>query len=178
MATQTGKSERKRSQPLGTYFILDGEVHRRLHIQPGADILTAWNYPRHKRMGYNYTEVKRRAEIAYTTKEVCKMINRTRPVLENAILDGNVPAPQKTYYLSGNGFKQLEWYRWGEKDIFAAWEYFCTVHRGRPRKDGLITPAPLPTAAELRAMIRQEIILYTKTEDGDFVPSWRAEGFS
>jgi hypothetical protein len=99
------------------------------------------------------------------------MLNRHFDRLERAILEGNLEEPQYTYGLTPNGRKHS--YMWSERDIMEAHAYFSTVHRGRPRKDGMITPQKLPTARELRAMIRQEQILYVK--DGEqFVPTWAA----
>lgn len=172
MDTRNGSKKGKRGSAL-KYFYLNGDLHKRLHVQRGADILTAWNYPQRKRVGYSYTDVKRRAEKAFKTVEAAKMLNRTRLTLEIAILEGNIPAPQKTYSLTGIG-KEYQ-YLWSEQDIINMHEYLQTVHKGRPRKDGLITPMALPSARELRAMIREDRVLYTKTDEGTYVPSWKAE---
>jgi hypothetical protein len=104
------------------------------------------------------------------------MLNRERQALEWAILDGNIEEPQYTYGL--NAEKRKYKYMWSEKNILEAHAFLSTVHRGRPRKDGRVTPAPLPTVRELRAMIRQEELLYVRTESGDFVPVWKAPDFS
>lgn len=157
------------------YFYLNGLLHKSLHINRGADQITTWCYPLHKRVAYTYSDVKKRKETAFTTVEVCKMLNRSRDRLERAILDGNIEEPQFTYGL--NEHKRKFQYLWSEKDILGAHAYFSTVHRGRPRKDGVITPAKLPTARELRAMIRQDEILYIKDEDGEFKPVWKAPDF-
>lgn len=103
------------------------------------------------------------------------MLMRTRKVLEEAILNGDIEAPQYTYGL--NEHKRKFKYMWNEKNILEAHAFLSTVHRGRPRKDGLITPAKLPTVRELRAMIRQEQIFYVRGEDGEFRPVWRAPDF-
>lgn len=102
------------------------------------------------------------------------MLNRTRKTLEYAIMDGNVEAPQHTYRIGGTRDKYK--YMWDEKHILEAHAYFSTVHYGHPRKDGRVTPLKLPTKRELRAMIRQEEVLYVKTAEG-FVPVWRAQDF-
>jgi hypothetical protein len=66
---------------------------------------------------------------------------------------------------------------WSEKDIMGILDFLSTVHRGRPRKDGEITPGYLPTPRELRAMIHEEgTTLYVKHGD-QFIPSWRAKEF-
>jgi len=33
----------------------------------------------------------------------------------------------------------------------------------------------LPSRSELQAILKHNLILYTKTEDGKFVPVWKAE---
>ena len=33
----------------------------------------------------------------------------------------------------------------------------------------------VPTRAELQAILKHNLILYTKTEEGKFVPVWKAE---
>lgn len=107
------------------------------------------------------------------------MLNRKRLTLQLALQNGDIPKPQMTYGLSGKN-PEGRWayaYMWSEKDIFEAWEYFSTVHKGRPRKDGLITPMALPSRAELRALMKDNLVLYTKTEDGQYVPSYKAEEF-
>ena len=103
------------------------------------------------------------------------MINRSRTRVEKAILDGNIEEPQYTYGLTE--VKQKFQYMWDEKNILDAHRYFSTVHVGRPRNDGRTTPKRLPTVRELRAMIRQEKILYVENDDGEFVPVWRAAEF-
>ena len=52
-------------------------------------------------------------------------------------------------------------------------DFFKTVHRGRPRKDGMITPGDMPSRAEIEAMMKQENILYVKNNDGEFIPVWK-----
>lgn len=169
----TGKNVRKKSRTLN-YFYLNGNLHKKLHINRPQDTIVAWCYPLHKRVTYTYSDVLHSKEPAFTTVEVGKMINRSRVSIERAIINGDIEAPQKTYGLNErkNGFA----YYWSEKDVLAAHAYFSTVHRGRPRKDGLITPGLMPTVRELRAMMRGEEILYVKQGD-KFLPTWRAEQF-
>lgn len=176
MATEDGnrKNGRRRSKRLN-YFYLNGLLHKSLHINRGADQITTWCYPLSKRVAYTYSDVKKRKEPAYTTQEVGKMLNRGRLTLERAILDGDIEEPQYTYGL--NEHKRKFKYMWSEDNILEAHAFLSTVHRGRPRKDGLVTPAKLPTVRELRAVIRQEEILYVRDNDGNFRPVWRAEDF-
>lgn len=183
MAREEGaaKTARKKSRTLN-YFFLDGQLvpggptvpllHKKLHINRGADTITAWCYPLHKRVAYTYSDVLRSRGPAFTTVEAGRLLMRGRLTLERAILAGNIRAPQMTYGLNErkNNFK----YMWSERDILDAHAYLSTVHMGRPRADGLVSPARLPTVRELRAMMRDEEILYVKQGDS-FLPTWRAE---
>lgn len=168
----------RKPRPLN-YFYLNASghgplLHKKLHINLGADTITAWCYPLHKRMAYTYSDVKKHKEPAFTTIEVGRMLNRGRLTLEHAILRGNIEPPQHTYGL--NEFKRKFKYMWHEKDIFAMHAFLSTVHKGPPRKDGLVTPMKLPNERELRAMIRQQEILYRKVGD-EFRPVWEAGDF-
>ena len=101
------------------------------------------------------------------------MVNRSRIIVEWAIINGQIEAPQFTYGLDEN--RNMYKYMWHEKDILALHAYLSTVHIGRPRKDGLITPAKLPNARELRAIIRQQPIMGYLDSEGNFTPTWLAE---
>ena len=176
MAEQAGatKTPRRRSRKL-KYFYLNGNLHKSLHINRSADSIVTWCYPLAKRVTYTYSDVRKYKEPAFTTQEVCAMIGRHRNRVEEAIISGNVARPQSTYGIDEN--MRAYQYMWSEKDIMELHAHFLTVHRGRPRKDGRVTPQKMPNARELRAMIRQEQILYVLDEDGDFKPVWKAQNF-
>ena len=186
MAGTNGNTKKQSTQPGKlTYFYLDGQLepggpnvpllHKSLHINRGTDTITTWCYPLGKRVAYTYSETKKRREPAYSTQDVCKMLNRKRLTLELAILHGKIEEPQYTYGL--NEHRRKFKYMWAEHNILEAHAYLSTVHVGRPRKDGMVTPMRLPTLRELRAMIRQEEILYVRDDDGEFRPVWRAQNF-
>ena len=88
------------------------------------------------------------------------------------IKNGDIRRPQASYSLDENRNEHA--YFWSEKDIMDLHAYLSSVHFGRPRKDGLVTPKDMPTASELRAMIRQGTVLYVKVGE-QFVPTWRAD---
>lgn len=175
MATQGRDGKRKRRRTLEDYFYVDGDLCRLLHVQQATDVATVWNYPRRKRLGYSYSDLKKRAEKCWKTIQVADMLNRSRLSILLAVEAGDIAQPQKSYSLKNGPDHRVAYaYRWSEKDIFNAWEYFSQIHRGRPRKDGLITVSNIPSAAELKALTRNDRILYVKTADGQFVPSWKA----
>jgi hypothetical protein len=159
-----------KKKPLN-YFFYRGDLHKKIHINRPNDIIIAWNYPKGKSERYVYTDVRRNGERAFSTVEVAKMVNRTRRALFRMIADGEIREPQSTYGIDGDRHKYA--FYWCEKDIMDLHAYLCTVHIGRPRKDGRVTPKDMPTASELRAMIRQGTLLYVE-QDGQFVPTWRA----
>lgn len=163
---------KKRSKAMPLYFFLNGDLHRRIHINRPGDSITTWNYPQARLITYVYSDVRRMAERAFTTQQVCDMINRGWRSVIQVVLDEEIRTPQHTYTIDEKRHKYK--YMWNEENIMELHAYFASVHRGRPRKDGLITPAPMPSARELRAMIRQESILYVKQGD-EFVPTWKAE---
>lgn len=165
----------KKSNRFPLYFYLNDQLHKKLVINRGQDMITTWCYPLGKRVAYTYSDVKKRKEPAFYTREVAKLVNRSVDSLEDALIRGDIPPPQKSYGIDEN--RRPYAYFWSERDIMNAHEYFSNVHRGRPRNDGLVTPGRLPTVRELRAMIRNEEILYIRGEDGEFRPVWKAEQF-
>lgn len=174
MAGEVGKrpTARRKRPRLGKHFYLKGKLHKNLHVNKGTDIVTCWIYDPGRVVKYSYTDVLKQHKPAYTMKQVGQFLNRKRLSLENAILNGHIEAPQHSYTIDEQR-KKIQ-YQWSEEDIFAAHEYFSSVHYGRPRKDGLATPFPIPTLRELRAMLDNEEILYV--QDGDtFVPTWKAK---
>lgn len=172
-ARRTSAQGRK-SKPLN-YFYLNGDLHKKLHINRGADELTAWCYPARHRVTYPYTSAKMRMKPAFTTVETGKLLNRGRLALERAIMAGHIERPQYTYTLDEN--QRLSKYMWSEDDVLAAHAYFTTVHSGRPRKDGMITPRRMPTVPELKAMMRGDKVFYVRDDDGNFRPTWDAPEF-
>lgn len=173
-AETNGKGSKRRTGRFPLYFFLNGKLHKRFHINRGQDVITTWCYPDSKRIKYTYTDALRRWEKAFSTKEVAALINRNRIAIQLAIGRGDVPEPPYSYTLDENRRKNS--YFWREEDIMAAHEYFSSVHRGRPRRDGLVTPQNLPSARELRALIRGETVLYVKQGD-QFVPTFRAKEY-
>lgn len=141
-----------------------------------ADLVTTWCYPLHKRVTYTYSDTLRKYEKAFTTKQVGQLIHRSIDRIAVGLEEGGFAEPQYTYGFSEHQKKHA--YMWHEDNIMDVHDYFLTVHRGRPRLDGKITPQYMPTKRELRAMIRQEELLYVKGEDGEFRPVWTAQDFS
>jgi hypothetical protein len=100
------------------------------------------------------------------------MVNRSREMVEGYILDGHIKKPIRSYVVGHP--ERKGWLYWSDQDVLDLHEYLMTIHHGRPRNDGKITPmAKTPTRAELLAMLRNETIMYVKTKTGEFVPAWK-----
>lgn len=165
---------KQKNKPL-RYFYYRDNLYKKIQINRGADIIVAWNYPKAQLEKLVYSDVRSHGERAFSTRQVLEMLNRKgNDVLFNAIRSGDFNPPQHTYGLDEK--RNTYAYYWREKDIMDFHAYLTTVHIGRPRKDGRINTGKLPSAAELRAMIKQGTVFYVKVGD-NFVPTWQAEKF-
>jgi hypothetical protein len=172
MVTQSRTSARKRSNAKRLrYFYLNGDLHKVLRVTRPQDFVEAWNYREGKTMGYVWSDVKKRSTRALTMTEVGKLIGRHRVQIQNYILDGNIARPQRQYTL--DEARKPGKYMFSEDDVMKLHEYLLTVHQGRPRKDGRITPTPLPTKAELRALMKHDFMTYVKVGEDEFIPAWK-----
>jgi hypothetical protein len=164
----------KRSKPTLRYFFLDGDLHKVLSVTRAQDLVVCWNYPKERRVGYIWSDVKRRHEKAFTMQQVGKMLGRHRVTIEKDIIYGNIRRPQRSYTLPG---KHPKTHYFTEKDILDFHDYLLTVNVGRPRADGKITPKDMVSRNELKAMMKNDVMTYVKNDDGEFIPVWREQGW-
>ena len=165
-------TQKKKVKPL-RYFFYREDLYKKIHISRGLDVLTAWNYTKEQMEKLVYSDVRKYGEQAFTTRQVLTLLNRKdKGIVVESIRDGMIKAPQMTHGLDEN--RNRYGYYWSEKEIMDFHSYLTTVNIGRPRKDGRINTGNLPSAAELRAKIRQGTVFYVKVGD-NFVPTWQAE---
>lgn len=153
------------------YFYLNEKLHKVLRRSRAEDLLIAWDYQLGKRVAYSLADVNRNKQHAYPISEVVKIIGKHEDTIKMHLYKKNLRYPQRVYSLNGN--KTPGKYYWSENDIREMHDFFKTVHRGRPRKDGAITPGNMPSRAELEAIMNRESVLYVKKDDGTFVPVWK-----
>jgi hypothetical protein len=166
------KTKAKKSQPKKlNFFYLNGRLHKVLRRSRAEDLLIAWDYETGKRVAYSLADVNKNKQHAYPISQVVKIIGKHEDTIKMHLYRGNLPYPQQAYSLNGN--KTPGKYYWSEDDIRSMHDFFKTVHRGRPRIDGGITPGDMPSRAEIEAIMKQENILYVKNGDGEFVPVWK-----
>lgn len=158
------RSNRQRPRKKLLYFFLNGKIHKVIRASKARDELVAWCYPDKKRVMYSYSQVKKNMANAYTIKQVCKILNRHRVTVEEYILQGKIKTPQKVYPISN---PESSWFKFmfSESDIYDLHQFILDAGY---TKD-------FPSKAELTALLKHNLILYTKTDEGNFVPVWKAE---
>ena len=158
------REKRQRTRKKLQYFFLNDKIHKVIKLSRARDEVIAWCYPDKKRVLYPYTLVEKNMQNAYTIIQAGKILNRHRVTIEEYILAGKIKKPQKIYSLSDpdSGWSR---YMLSESDILDIHQFILDA--------GYIRE--LPSRAELQAPLKHNLILYTKTVDGSFVPVWKAE---
>ena len=154
------------------YFYVDGKLYRTVRNDRPADLRRAWSYEDKRVVEFVLSDVRRKAQQAFDTIEVAKLLNRSK---ENILLHlgrGAINPPVKIGTQDSKVPKyEFGYYKWSEDDVLALHEHYLTVGSGRPRKDGIIySAARIPTRLELIAMMKQNRMYYVKAADGTFVP--------
>ena len=158
------RENRQRLRKKFVYFFLNGKVHKVLRLSRAKDEVVAWSYLDKKRVMYSYAQVDKNMEKAYTILETSKILGRHRVTIEEYILQVKIKQPQKVYPIS-NPESTWSKYMLSESDILDIHQFI--IDAGHIRD--------LPSRSELQALLKHNLILYTKTTDGKFVPVWKAE---
>ena len=147
------------------YFFLNDKIHKVLKSSRSKDQMIAWCYPDKKRMMYSYSQVKKNMETAYTVVEVARMLNKHRVTIQEYILNEKVSTPQKIYPIGQPDSQNWSQYMFNQKNILDIHQHI--LDSGHSKE--------IPSKAEVQALLKNNLVLYTKTEDGKFVPVWKAE---
>lgn len=158
------RTKRKRVSKTFLYFFLNGKIHKVLKRSRAKDELLAWSYPDKKRVIYSYSEVKKYMEKAYSLVEAGEILGRHKVSIERYILAGKIKEPQRIYPISN---PESEWSKFmlSESDILDLHQFII--------EDGYAHT--MPSRSELIALLKQNLILYTKSSEGNFIPVWKAE---
>jgi hypothetical protein len=160
MARKNGRKVRKAF----LYFFLNDKLHKVLNSSRSKDELVAWCYPDKKRVLYSYSQVNKYMENAYSTRQVSVLLNKHKVTIEDYILEGKIKAPSKVYPI-GNPESTWSKYMFNQSDILDLHQFI--VDAGHSKE--------VPSKTELMALLKHNMILYTRTEEGNFVPVWKAE---
>lgn len=147
------------------YFFLNEKVHKTIRSSRSKDELVAWCYPDRKRVLYSYSQVKKYMETAYSIVEVSEILNKHRVTIQDYILEGKVATPQKIYPIGEPDSPNWSKYMFNQKNILDIHQHILDSGHS----------AEVPSKTELLGILKNNLILYTKTEDGKFVPVWKAE---
>jgi len=158
------RENRQRIRKKFVYFFLNGKVHKVLRLSRAKDEVVSWSYLDKKRILYSYAQVNKHMEKAYSVIEVGKLLGRHRVTIEEYILQGKIKQPQKIYPIS-NPDSTWSKYMLSESDILDIHQFI--IDSGHVKD--------LPSKSELKALLKHNLILYTKTNEGKFVPVWKAE---
>lgn len=150
----------------------DLHLHKVLHINPSQDLVVAWDYVDAKRKQYGWTDVKRTMQNAFTITDAAELLGVHRMTVDTYIRENRVETPQRTYDLSTRVPGRYFFSEDGVLDLHTA---MSETHQGRPRKDGLVTNNNVPNRSQVRTLVRQGDVLYTKDESGEFVPIWKEQ---
>lgn len=146
------------------YFFLNNKLHKVIRSSKAKDELIAWCYPDKKRVMYAYSQVEKHKENAYSVKQVSVLLNKHKVTVEEYILDGKIKTPQRIYPI-GNPDSTWSKFMFSESDILDLHQYILDA--GYTKN--------MPSKAELLALLKHNIILYTKSSEGNFIPVWKAE---
>jgi len=158
------RAKRHRTRKKFLYFFLNDQAHKVLKASRSKDELIAWCYPEKKRVLYSYSLATKNMQTAYTIAQAAAMVNKHKITIEDYILEGKIKTPTRIYPIS-NPESTWSKYLFNEKDIFDLHEFISDSGHSNN----------LPSKAELTAILKHNLILYTKTEEGNFVPVWKAE---
>jgi hypothetical protein len=158
------RRKRSRIRKRFLYFFLNDKIHKVIKSSRAKDELIAWCYPDKKRVMYSYSQVEKEMSNAYSISQVAEMLNRHRVTIQDYILEGKVRVPHKIYPI---GKTDSTWYKYmfSEKEIFEMHQFIIDA--------GYSTG--MPSKSELKALLKHNMILYTKSSEGNFVPVWKAE---
>ena len=156
--------KRKHTSKNFLYFFINNKIHKVLKRSRARDELIAWCYPDKKRVLYSYALVEKGMENAYSIQQASKFLNRHKVTIENYILDGKIKQPQVVYPIS-NPESTWNKYMLSESDILDIHQFILDAGYLRD----------LPSKAELLALLKHNMILYTKDSEGKFIPVWKAE---
>lgn len=171
-------SDRKRTSEVHEYpvvkpskkiFFLNEDLVRVIHINKAQNFVKIYNICKNKYQSLLWTDFVKHRKKAYTKKQVCKILNRTMVQLDHYIYSGMINPPTG----AAPGGKR-EWHYWSfysEDEIYKIRDYMSTIHRGRPRRDGLITNSVI-SEQELKVRLGDGMMLYRKNSDGEMVPVW------
>lgn len=154
------------------YFFINNHLYRLVKANRSTNMVYAFDIEKKEITKYTYSDYKKFKKRAFTIKDVSILIRRHPDRIRKAFNEGMVKKPMLADLNGRNGI-----YYFSEENIYDLRNHFATVHMGKKRKDGMITPKSLPSVQELDALLGKTEMLYIRTQEGNFVPVWKTEEF-
>ena len=151
-------------------WFLNGDLVRVHHLNKSNGIMSVYNITKGQIESCLISDFKKNRERAYTVGETASLVNRHKKYMPELVRKGIVPEPMGSQKGGARGWQVRSYY--SESQVRELRDILASYHHGRPRKDGLITNDVTPTKQELTRRMGDGILVYTKTNDGRFVPIW------
>ena len=168
------KSEEYNNEPVikgnQRVWFLNGDLVRVHHSSRSTGIVTLYNINKDRMESCLRSDFRKHRQRAYTIAETAKLVNRHRKYMPSLIKRGVIPPPVGSSVGGKTGFQIRAYY--SEDHVKEIRDILASISIGAPRKDGLITNNITPTSQELTRRMGEGILVYTKTEDGRYIPVW------
>jgi hypothetical protein len=151
-------------------WFLNGDLVRLHHSSRSTGMVSVYNITKDRFETCFRTDFRKNREKAYTVADTARLVNRHRKYFPSLIKRGVIPPPMGAQ-LNGVRHWQVRAY-YSESQLKEIRAILASIHIGQPRKDKLITNNMTPTSQELTRRTGDGILVYTKTEDGRFIPIW------
>lgn len=172
---KASKNIQRPVKPSGKLFFINGKLVRVIAANRASNIIYFFNIIDQKEQTMLLSDFKKHRKRAYTTIDAGRILNRSREALKLYCEAGLIKPPVGTLANGERSFTRKSYY--SEDDIFEIHKVMQGIHKGRPRKDGKIVNNTLLTEKEVRAKMGEELVLYTRTKDGRFIPVWEEQTY-
>ena len=151
-------------------WFLNGDLVRVHHLNKSNGIMSVYNIMHDRIESCLISDFKKNRQRAYTVGQTAELVNRHKKYMPDLVKKGVIPQPMGSQKGGERGWQVRSYY--SEVQVRELRDILASYHHGRPRKDGLITNDVTPTKQELTRRMGDGILVYTKTDDGRFVPIW------
>jgi hypothetical protein len=176
MATGKGKIESQdyNNEPIikanQNIWFLNNDLVRLHHSSRSTGMVTFYNITKDRLETCLRSDFRKNRKKAYTVADTARLVNRHRKYFPTLIKRGVIPVPMGAKINGERGWQIRSYY--SESQVREIRDILASIHIGQPRKDGLVTNNMTPTSQELTRKMGDGILVYTKTEDGRFIPVW------
>jgi len=152
-------------------WFLNGDLVRVYQLNRASGIIAVYNIVKDRVETCLLSDFKKNRERAYTVKETSILVNRHQKYLPTLMKKGRIPYPTGAQKDGVRAWQVRSYY--SESQIREIRDILSSYGSGKPRKDGLVNNNITPTAQELNRRMGDGMMLYTRTEDGRFIPVWQ-----